>query len=119
MKSGLHASLCCPFHPPVPFHSPSCLKPASFYPVAWESILFLAKVINFLEYAKQSGAKYTLKTDDDTFVFVDRLLEELHHMPENCLYWGKSSHLPELAKYKMSGLEVPLNKWYIDPDHYP
>ena len=35
------------------------------------------KVLYFLDYAATQPAKFTMKTDDDTFVFVDRILQEL------------------------------------------
>mmetsp|Transcript_38805 Transcript_38805/g.109792 ORF Transcript_38805/g.109792 Transcript_38805/m.109792 type:complete len:479 (-) Transcript_38805:1419-2855(-) len=76
------------------------------------------KVLEFFEYANQVGAQYTMKTDDDTFVFINRILAELQHMPDTCLYWGSKSQLPWMDKYKGSGLDVPLNKWYIQKDDY-
>ena len=36
-----------------------------------------SKVLSFFDYAKSVEAKFAMKTDDDTFVFVDRLLQEL------------------------------------------
>lgn len=35
------------------------------------------QVLDFFDYAAMVGGKYTMKTDDDTFVFVDRMLSEL------------------------------------------
>jgi DNA-binding ferritin-like protein (Dps family) len=35
------------------------------------------KVLEFFEHASTVNAKFTMKTDDDTFVFVDRMLSEL------------------------------------------
>lgn len=43
--------------------------------------MWVLQVFKFFEYAHEVGAKYTMKTDDDTFVFVDRLLMELQVVP--------------------------------------
>jgi len=77
------------------------------------------KVFRFFEYADTLGAEYTMKTDDDTFVFVDRVLSELKRMPKTCLYWGGSERLPSADAYRGSGIDIPLNKWYIDEDNFP
>jgi hypothetical protein len=65
---------------------------------------------------------YVLKTDDDTFLRMDRLLSELYMPPHTgapsnasattreCLYWGKSNRLDR------SLTQLPVtNKWYIPP----
>lgn len=72
----------------------------------------------FFDYAHSVGAQYTLKTDDDSYVFVDRVLEELQRMPRTCLYWGQANRLPDAKAYKSSALAVPLHKWYIPKESY-
>uniref|UniRef100_A0A061R181 Galactosylxylosylprotein 3-beta-galactosyltransferase n=1 Tax=Tetraselmis sp. GSL018 TaxID=582737 RepID=A0A061R181_9CHLO len=89
-----------------------------FLPVEESYYTLTPKVLGFFEYAERVGAQYALKTDDDTFVFVDRILAELERMPEACLYWGGSEKLPELHQYRGSGIDVPLNKWYISEDDF-
>lgn len=36
-----------------------------------------AKVLYFLDYAAAQDVRYVMKTDDDTFVFIDRILQEI------------------------------------------
>lgn len=55
------------------FSTPRKLSLGLFTPVAHH----LCQVLDFFEYALQVNARFTLKTDDDTFVFIDRLLMEL------------------------------------------
>lgn len=65
---------------------------------------------------------YVLKTDDDTFLRMDRLLSELYTPPRagpprntnatgrECLYWGKGNWLDR------SLTQLPVtNKWHIPP----
>jgi hypothetical protein len=72
----------------------------------------------FFDYAHSVGAEYTLKTDDDSYVFTDRVLTELQRLPRSCLYWGQANRLPPARLYKTSALSVPLHKWYIPKTHY-
>eukprot|EP00951_Prasinocladus_malaysianus_P040400 scaffold463974_cov52-Prasinocladus_malaysianus.AAC.1 len=75
------------------------------------------------------GASYILKTDDDSFIFVDRVMRELRKVnasqpkrgeEQPCLYWGrrcsvpsyKDSNNPKLAVY-----QTAVSKWYYPP-HY-
>jgi len=76
--------------------------------------------LDFFDHAHLVGAKFTMKTDADTFVFVDRLLSELRGMSPRCLYWGSSrhGHLPSWddARGQLVGLHsVPTFRWYIPP----
>eukprot|EP00873_Tetraselmis_striata_P002119 jgi/Tetstr1/422383/TSEL_013222.t2 len=89
-----------------------------FFDTAETYYALTPKVFKFFEYARGVGAKYTMKTDDDTFVFVDRLLSELQTMPESCLYWGGAERLPNIESYDYIGLNVPLNKWYIQKSDF-
>jgi hypothetical protein len=60
---------------------------------------------------------YVLKTDDDTFLRMDRVLDELHTPSatgnvtgRECLYWGKKNYLhPSLTELPAS------HKWHIPP----
>jgi len=75
-----------------------------------------AKVLQFFAFAQEVSAKYTLKTDDDTFLFVDRLLEELEliqQMRSRCLYWGYDARMPAWQVYYKHDIAVPLTKWYL------
>eukprot|EP00873_Tetraselmis_striata_P025667 jgi/Tetstr1/445931/TSEL_033560.t1 len=83
------------------------------------------KVLDFFDYAAMVGAKYTMKTDDDTFVFVDRMLSELQGMEPQCLYWGSAfqGFLPPFKdtfdnSKPMQVLSVPTVKWYIPEQDY-
>eukprot|EP00873_Tetraselmis_striata_P033144 jgi/Tetstr1/453408/TSEL_040390.t1 len=76
------------------------------------------KVMLFFDYAHRIGAQYTFKTDDDSYVFVDRVLAELDRLPRSCLYWGQANRLPDAKKYTSSALAIPLHKWYIPKSQY-
>jgi len=88
-----------------------------------------AKVLDFFDFAATSKAKFVMKTDDDTFVFIDRLLQELKGMQPSCLYWGSSDmgNLPswnevyggvEAPGRRKHVLAVPTVKWYIPADDF-
>ena len=72
----------------------------------------------FFDYAHELGAEFTMKTDDDSYVFPDRILMELRKMPQECVYWGQANRLPDGRRYKNSVLSVPLHKWYIPRKPY-
>mmetsp|Transcript_16569 Transcript_16569/g.46247 ORF Transcript_16569/g.46247 Transcript_16569/m.46247 type:complete len:761 (-) Transcript_16569:85-2367(-) len=82
------------------------------------------KVLEFFSYAVSVNASYALKTDDDAFIFIDRVLQELKGMDSTCLYWGSHSrgYLPHWWQVygkrneHMHVLTVPTVKWYIPPD---
>lgn len=76
------------------------------------------QVLKFMDYAHSLGALYTMKADDDTFVFVDRILMELQHLPQSCLYWGSAAQLPDMDGYANSVIGMPLSKWYIEQSHF-
>lgn len=82
------------------------------------SLLWNVQVLLFFDYAHKLGAEYTMKTDDDSYVFPDRLLQELQRLPKTCLYWGQANRLPDVRRYKSSVLAVPLHKWYIPKRAY-
>lgn len=49
---------------------------------------------------------YLLKCDDDTFVNVPRIIEELKYMPRSKLYWGYfdgNAHIKRAGKWKETG----------------
>jgi hypothetical protein len=45
------------------------------------------QVLDFFDYAASLGARFVLKTDDDTFLFIDRILNELKVRPHITAPW--------------------------------
>lgn len=72
------------------------------------------KVLALMNYAAENAANaFVLKTDDDTFVAVDRVLEALEKAPPSCFYLGAQQKLNEQLTWD------PNNKWYVPPDEFP
>eukprot|EP00898_Chlorokybus_atmophyticus_P007121 jgi/Chlat1/740/Chrsp104S01220 len=73
-----------------------------------------AKALKLFEYATVAYRHYDfiLKADDDTFVRLDRLLEELPNKPKEALYWGYS-----IGKFRP--IRDTKNKWYVSPEEFP
>lgn len=73
-KVRRRAQMCVAVQPSPPFPRggtvPSSLTQLPLLPAD-------AQVLQFFHFARDVGARFTLKTDDDTFVYVDRLLGEL------------------------------------------
>lgn len=78
----------------------------------------------------QENAKYTMKTDDDSFVFIDRVVAELQRLSASqqptvdgsqpLLYWGRRCSVPLLtdnSNPKLQLLSESVSKWYYPP-HY-
>jgi len=88
------------------------------------------KAFALLELGVKENAKYILKTDDDSFIFIDRLISELQRIsatqqptPDSSqplLYWGRRCSVPLLTdddNPKLQLLSDPASKWHY-PRHY-
>mmetsp|Transcript_24717 Transcript_24717/g.68828 ORF Transcript_24717/g.68828 Transcript_24717/m.68828 type:complete len:466 (+) Transcript_24717:929-2326(+) len=87
------------------------------------------KALALLRYGLDQDAKYIMKTDDDSFIFVDRVISELRRLkasqpPGNtkqpCMYWGRRCSVPLLTDYnnpKLPLFQTSVSKWYYPP-HY-
>ena len=52
------------------------------------------KVLTLLQWsAARYPAAYVLKTDDDTYLWPDRIAQQLSKMPDGCLHWGAQLEL--------------------------
>ena len=72
-----------------------------------------------------------MKTDDDSFIFIDRLVSELKRVrkaqgvtgeeeQQPCLYWGRRCSVPLLSDFnnpKLPLFQTSVSKWYYPP-HY-
>lgn len=76
----------------------------------------------------EMNAQYIMKTDDDSFIFVDRVVSELGRLRSSqgtqghqpCLYWGRRCSVPLLSDYnnpKLPLFQTSVSKWYYPP-HY-
>ena len=87
------------------------------------------QALALLRYGLDQGAQYILKTDDDSFIFVDRVVSELRRIQESQrtsskmqsgLYWGRRCSVPLLTDYnnpKLPLFQTSVSKWYYPP-HY-
>lgn len=88
------------------------------------------KAFALLQLGVKQGAKYVLKTDDDSFIFIDRLVSELQRLSASqqptpdgkqpLLYWGRRCSVPLLTdggNPKLKVLSDSASKWYYPP-HY-
>jgi len=100
----------------------------SFAPVRESYFTLTPKALSLLRMGLEMGARYIMKTDDDSFVFVDRVAAELKRLTaaqgglrgQPHLYWGRRCYVPLLSDY--SNPKLPLfresaSKWYYPP-HY-
>jgi hypothetical protein len=93
-------------------------------------VLYRAQAFALLQLGVKLGAKYVLKTDDDSFIFIDRLVSELQRLSASqqptpdgkqpLLYWGRRCSVPLLTdggNPKLKVLSDSASKWYYPP-HY-